>query len=143
MNVVVYSPNMNSACPAATTIACRPSTANEIGAAHVCPPSETRQASRPVSASNAKKTPPDAPNTNPPSVDSRPLYSPPKVDDVYSHFCRPVEASSARTRRVNESVEYVPLPKSSPSGSRLTLFKACCTKIELSIEVGTKINPRL
>src|SRR5229473_8467150 len=96
LNKQVYSPNRNSARPAATAITCRPSTVNEIGADNVFPPSETRQTSRPVSASNAKKTPPDAPNTNPPSVDSRPLYSCPDVDvdEVYSHFCRPLEASS-------------------------------------------------
>ena len=32
MNSKVYSPNTNSACPAATAITCRPSTVNEIGA---------------------------------------------------------------------------------------------------------------
>ena len=60
-----YSPNTNSARPAATRITCRPSTVNEIGGDFVLPPSATRQTSRPVSASKAKQTPPDAPNTNP------------------------------------------------------------------------------
>ena len=72
-----------------------------IGADLVAPPSERRQTSRPVSASNAKKAPPDAPNTNPPSVERRPLF--PFSESVpggarYSHFCAPVAASSATTR---------------------------------------------
>ena len=73
MNSKVYSPNTNSACPAATPITCRPSTINEIEADLVYPPSETHQTSRPVSASTAKQTSPDAPNTNPPSVETGPL----------------------------------------------------------------------
>src|SRR5215470_16092819 len=55
-----YSANAYSARPAATTINCRPSTVNDIGADLVVPPSGTRQSSRPVSASKAKKTSPDA-----------------------------------------------------------------------------------
>src|SRR6202043_2030428 len=97
MNNKVYSPNTNSACPAATAITCRPSTINEIGADLVYPPSETRQTSRPVSASTAKHTPPDAPNTNPPSVESRPLKLQISDGDVNFHFGRPVAASSATT----------------------------------------------
>ena len=73
MNIKIYSSNTNSACPAATAITCRPLTENEIGADLVCPPSEACQTSRPVSTSTAKHAPPDAPNTNPPSVESRPL----------------------------------------------------------------------
>src|SRR5262249_39681888 len=103
-----YSPNINSARPAATAITCLPSTANEIGADAVFPPSERRQSSRPLSASNAKQNPTAAPNTSPPSVDSKPLYS--KVEyrivdeaDLYSHFRWPVAASSARTTRVDGS----------------------------------------
>jgi hypothetical protein len=57
INSKVYSSNTNRACPAATAITCRPSTVNEIGADLVYPPSETRQTSRPVSASTAKHTP--------------------------------------------------------------------------------------
>jgi hypothetical protein len=73
MKSKVYRPNTNSACPAATAITWRPPTINDIGADLVLPPSETRQTSRPVSPSNAKQSPPDAPNTSPPSVESRPL----------------------------------------------------------------------
>ena len=143
MRVAVYNSNINSARPAATAITCRPSTIKEIGADSVFPPSTTRQASRPVFASNAKRTPPDAPNTNPPSVDRRPLYSLPDVDEVYDHFWLPVDASSARIRRVGGSVEEKPLPKKNPVGSCLTfLLAACFVKTELSIEVGTKINFR-
>jgi len=58
INSKVYSSNTNRACPAATAITCRPSTVNEVGADLVYPPSETRQTSRPVSASTAKHTPP-------------------------------------------------------------------------------------
>ncbi len=77
------------------------------------PPSERRQTSRPVSASNAKNTPPDAPNTNPPSVESRPVMS--LLNSVsdgarYSHFCAPVAASSARTLRVIGPSWLEPLP---------------------------------
>src|SRR5271166_6736116 len=98
-----YNPNANSTRPAATTTTCRPSTVNEIGADLVFPPSERRQTSRPVSASNANKTPADAPNTNPPSVESRPVISlwESVLDGArYSHFRAPVAASSARTLRV-------------------------------------------
>src|SRR5271157_5963400 len=120
-----YSPNSNSARPAATTTTCRPSTVNEIGADLVFPPSERRQTSRPVSASNAKQTPPDAPNTNPPSVASRPLYSRSDVDELYSHFRWPLAASSARTKRIGGSVWFQPLPIKSPFLSCTTLFGAC------------------
>ena len=41
-------PNMNTARPEDTTITCRPSTVNEIGAATVSLPRKTRQCSRPV-----------------------------------------------------------------------------------------------
>src|SRR6202023_4103992 len=109
MNSKVYSSNTNSACPAATAITCRPSTINEIGADLVYPPSETRQTSRPVSASTAKQTPPDAPNTNPPFVESRPLYPGPD-GDVNFHFVRPVAASSAMTWWIAGS-RVKPLPK--------------------------------
>src|SRR5260370_1878241 len=68
-----HSPNTNSARPAATAITCPPSIVNEIGGDFVDPPSDCLQTSRPLSASSAKRIPPDAPNTSPPPAASRPL----------------------------------------------------------------------
>jgi len=130
-----YSPNSNSARPAATTTTCRPSTVNEIGADLVFPPSERRQTSRPVSA-NAKRTPPDAPNTNPPSVERRPLFpfSESAPDGArYSHFCVPVAASSARTLRVVGAIWLQPLPTNNRFCTRvILLFGGSFVKTELA-----------
>src|SRR5215813_9825658 len=101
---------MNSDRPAATKITCFPSTVNEIGAAAVVPQSGRRQSSVPVSAFTAKKTPPAAPNTNPPAVDNRPLNRMADGDEIYSHFRWPVAASRARTTRVDGTLATQPLP---------------------------------
>ena len=140
MDSKVYRPNTNNACPAATAITCRPSTINEIGADLVYPPSETRQTSRPVSASTAKQTPPDAPNTSPPSVESRPLYSAPE-GAVNFHFGRPVAASSAMTWWIAGS-RVKPLPKYWTFSLRVTLSGGSFVKTELLSSAGTNIDPR-
>src|SRR5208282_1184820 len=141
-----YNPNSNSARPAATTTTCRPSTVNEIGAALVFPPSELRQASRPVSASNAKTTPPDAPNTNPPSVERRPLFpfSESTPDGAgYSHFRAPVAASSATTLRVVDSSWLQPLPTNGRFATRVIwAFGGSFVKTELLSVAGMKMYPR-
>ena len=68
---------------------------NEIGADLVNPPSETRQTSRPVSASTARQTPPDAQTSIPRLL---------KADHrnrlrtvLYTSIGRPVAATSAMT----------------------------------------------
>jgi hypothetical protein len=150
-----YSPNSNIARPAATRTTCRPSTLNEIGGDLVFPPSERRQTSPPVSASNAKTNPPAAPNTNPPSVESSPLIGAcccvpvgALLESVlerarYSHFLAPVAASSARTLRVDGSIWLEPLPTKNPFSPRVTLLGGSLVKTELLSVAGMKIDCRL
>src|ERR1700730_9272388 len=122
---------------------CRPSTVNEIGAAIVFPPSGTRQSSRPVSASSAKQNPPDAPNTNPPAVASRPLESS-AADERYSHLRRPVAASSARTQRGGGFDVSVPaLPRKRPCSPGRAPFAATFVKTALLSVAGTNNDPRI
>ena len=108
------------------------------------PPSERRQASRPVAESNAKTAPPDAPNTNPPSVESSPLR--PTLAEsalgraVYSHFSAPVAASSARTLRIGGSVWLEPLPTTKPFCPRVTVFAGAFVKTELLSVAGMKMD---
>jgi hypothetical protein len=77
--------------PSRTAIACRPSSVNETGADTVVLPSGPRRTSRPVSASSAKRAPPELPKL----VSSRPVYSPADGDGTYFHFRWPVATSSA------------------------------------------------